>query len=460
MNSKGTRKTNGEGCIYTTIAKQKRKKFLNHECSICSECTNKCNRAAFEKCDKCRNCKTDCLKYCDRYYCTERVQAQITINGRQTTVANEKKRKDAVSKKIEAEAKAQTKNYIQKSGIKLIDVCRKVQDEKFDANKICANTKDTDRYHFKHIESWPGFDKPVQKVTYQDINEFLNSITYLSQSEIGKIAAKIKAGLNKCIIDKIIAYSDNPMPKVTIPISDKSTKKVEAFEVEEQRKLMNYIQNNPLIASPKCKYDEETIKNLIICLLLSGTRIGELGALDYDTRIDLDEKRFIINRSLTREDGKVIMGKTTKTGRKKIQVGEVDERYVPLDIFDEELMINTIKSQIKIAKANPKNKEHLLFCDKNGNYISHTSLDNIFKRICREAKVKLNLVKGCFLHMCRHTAATRMLEAGMDIFVIAQILGHSDITQLKKRYAHTLMTYVNKQLKNSQAYYAEELKAS
>ena len=35
MNKKGTRNTNGEGCIYTTIAKQKRKKFLSEECSIC-----------------------------------------------------------------------------------------------------------------------------------------------------------------------------------------------------------------------------------------------------------------------------------------------------------------------------------------------------------------------------------------------------------------------------------------
>ena len=48
---------------------------------------------------KCEECKTECLHYCDRFYCYERNQVQITINGKQTTVANEKKRKDAVEKK-------------------------------------------------------------------------------------------------------------------------------------------------------------------------------------------------------------------------------------------------------------------------------------------------------------------------------------------------------------------------
>ena len=147
------------------------------------------------------------------------------------------------------------------------------------------------------------------------------------------------------------------------------------------------------------------------------------------------------------------MGKTTKTGRKKISQGQLDERYVPFDIFDENLLYATVKDQLNNAHSNFRNKEHLLFCQLDGSYIDYRCINNIFKRICREAGVKLDLTTGCHVHMCRHTGATRMIEAGMDLLVIAAILGHSDDTQIKETYGHILNRYKNKQLKNSRAYY-------
>jgi integrase len=38
-------------------------------------------------------------------------------------------------------------------------------------------------------------------------------------------------------------------------------------------------------------------------------------------------------------------------------------------------------------------------------------------------------------HDLRHTFATRMANAGVDIFTLAELLGHSDI-RITKRYAH------------------------
>ena len=55
--------------------------------------------------------------------------------------------------------------------------------------------------------------------------------------------------------------------------------------------------------------------------------------------------------------------------------------------------------------------------------------------------------------MCRHTAVTRMIEAGMDLLVIATILGHVDDRQIRETYGHILNSYRNKQLKNSKSYY-------
>lgn len=456
MNKKGTRNTNGEGGIYNTIAKHKRKKFLSEECSICKECKDRSacnNRQGYDKCIKCEQCKTECLNYCDRFYCYDRNQAQITIDGKQTTVANEKKRKDAVLKKKETEALVQTKNYIKKNGITIIEICKKIDKNKFEAGKIGKNTRSKDKYHYRYIENCESFQKPVQKVTYQDVNDFLNSIRHLSQSEIGKIVNKLNACFKESVLDRIIAYPDNPMLRITIPTSFQTKKQVEAFEIDEQRKLMHHIRTQPLIKSCRCNYDEKTLRNLFICLLLTATRIGELGALDFDNRVDLSSNGFIINRTLSQEDGKIIMGETTKTGKKKIEQGLIDERLVPFDLFDESLMLQTVKDQLKVAKSNLNNKEHLLFCQLDGSYIDYRCINNIFKRICREAGVKLDLTQGCHVHMCRHTGATRMLEAGMDLLVIAHILGHSDDRQIRETYGHILNRYKNKQLKNSRSYY-------
>ena len=257
-------------------------------------------------------------------------------------------------------------------------------------------------------------------------------------------------------MNKIIAFPDNPMLRIETPTSIQKKEPVQAFEVDEQRKLMKYILTQPLIKSSKCNYDEETLRNLFICALLSAARIGELGAIDITKNIDLKEGGFIINKTLTCDDGKIVMGETTKTGKKKIEQGLVDERFIPFDIFDEKLMIETVKKQIKNAKSNPNNKENLLFCQLDGSYIDHRCINNIFKRICREAGVKLDLPKGCHTHMCRHTAVTRMIEAGMDLLVIAAILGHVDDRQIKETYGHILAKYRNKQLKNSRSYYKQQ----
>lgn len=458
MNKKGTRRANGEGSIYNTIQKIKRPEKLDYECDICKNCTDRTecnNRTGTKKCQKCTEC-TSCLTYCDRFYCYQRYQAQISIDKKQTTVANESKKKAAVDKKLETEAKIQTKTYVKKNGITIIEVSKRVRNNKFEAGKIGKNTKSKDQYHYKHLEEWDDFKKPVQQITYQNINKFLNSIRYLSQSEIGHIVNKLNEAFMECVLDKIIAYPDNPMLRITIPTSLQTKKKVEAFEVDEQRKLMHYIRTQPLIKSSRCNYDERTLRNLFICLLLSAARIGELGALDYTKHLDFSAGGFIINRTLTQEDGKILMGEHTKTGQRKVSKGQLDERFVPFDIFDEKLLTDTVKNQIQNSRSNFNNKEHLLFCKKDGSYIDYRCLNNIFKRICREAGVKLELPNGCHVHMCRHTGATRMIEAGMDLLVIASILGHVDDRQIKETYGHILARYRNRQLKNSRAYYKQQ----
>jgi integrase len=53
-----------------------------------------------------------------------------------------------------------------------------------------------------------------------------------------------------------------------------------------------------------------------------------------------------------------------------------------------------------------------------------------FKSACKRAEIK-----GLRLHDLRHTAASWMVEAGVDLVTVSKILGHSSI-QMTMRYAH------------------------
>jgi len=132
-----------------------------------------------------------------------------------------------------------------------------------------------------------------------------------------------------------------------------------------------------------------------------------LGALNLDEHINLLKKFIIVDRTLTKdENGKIKIGTTTKTGKRQKKVAK---RNINFNLFSEELYELVINDQIQNARSNVNNTENLLFCTKDGHYIRESSITNIFKRICREAGIKLELTTGCFIHMTRHTGISFMI---------------------------------------------------
>ena len=74
----------------------------------------------------------------------------------------------------------------------------------------------------------------------------------------------------------------------------------------------------------------------------------------------------------------------------------------------------------------------LLQCKKDGTYIIPSQINQIFKRVCREAGVKKSLVTGCNTHMTKHTFVTRAIESGMSLLTISKLVGTS-VRELEKR---------------------------
>ena len=71
-----------------------------------------------------------------------------------------------------------------------------------------------------------------------------------------------------------------------------------------------------------------------------------------------------------------------------------------------------------------------MFFNSNGEKINSNVLRTAFYSVLREVGFD-----NFRLHDLRHTFATRLAQAGVDIFKISKLLGHKDI-KMTQRYAH------------------------
>lgn len=86
----------------------------------------------------------------------------------------------------------------------------------------------------------------------------------------------------------------------------------------------------------------------------------------------------------------------------------------------------------------PKKFEYVFFNEETKSHVK--DIKTAFKAACRRAKKdpkddKDPGIVGLRLHDLRHTAASKMIEAGADLVTVSKILGHSSI-QMTMRYAH------------------------
>ncbi len=327
--------------------------------------------------------------------------------------------------------------------------------DKLDSNQIGDNSYNRNKCTINKINKLGLGSLKIQEITKEEVQKAINKIENESQSNIDKVYDELNAVFKNAVKNKII--SENIIEKVTKPTSKKAKKVAVPFSLKEENQLIKYIEKDNIELHGNSKIDEVSMKNIIILSLLTGMRIGEIGAINYEEDINFENKYFEIRHTLTKEKdtNKVIIGETTKTGRVNRKNHKLDFRIVPFCVFNEKIIEKILQEQIKIAKENKHNTQNLLFCQKDGDYIKHSKITTAFKEICREAEVKQNLPKGCHIHMTKHTFVTRCIEAGIDLITISNIVG-TTVRVLEKTYAHILLEFTVQELGKLNEYYKEK----
>lgn len=102
----------------------------------------------------------------------------------------------------------------------------------------------------------------------------------------------------------------------------------------------------------------------------------------------------------------------------------------PQDIRDNKIFIWESKTgKSRVIPMNAKVREVFLYRKDFSDHSIHYC-----EKQWRKVRIALNLPAEAILYACRHTFATRMLEKGADIQLLANILGHSTLT-MTARYA-------------------------
>ena len=429
-----------------------RKSKNNKEKNVCANCEINAKIQRSKNIDKEK--EYDLCKGCEKCYVSKSCKALLTIGRDQTTgktnrktfVANteEQALTEALQYKLDLDKNGGPR-IITKSNKTLVELLNPCINEQFMLNKIDKSTLKRKMDTLKQISKASFANKPIAKVTREEVVSYLSSLSKYSESTIKQNYELLCMGFGEAEYQKII--QENFMAgykRIIKPKSEYVSRKRKSLTIQEERKLVDYLMN---VSYEKCSY-----KYLLLWQLTTGMRIGETLVLDYKNDISLSANKVDIKRTQTKdENGNIIIGETTKTdnGRRT-------------------LTMNNISKQImqKALEHKVKNKDNLLFCKKDGTMILENTINSCLKRIAlklgigifEEPNTKGKTVKktDVHTHMLRGTFATRCAEAKIAPVVLKQILGHKDISVTMKYYIDVDGSFIESETDNAIQYLVDK----
>ena len=287
----------------------------------------------------------------------------------------------------------------------------------------------------------PGFGKNrISEIKKSDVKRFYNLLAderCLKVSTIDSVHTVLHQVLDMAVDDDYLRA--NPSNNVLKELKQShvfKTEKRKALTRSEQELLLNYLQNSDLY---KHWYP------IIAVMVGTGLRVGEVTGLRW-CDIDLDGGMIDVNHTLVYYNHRETEGKKGCYFTINTPKTEAGNRQVPMLDFVKEAFL----MERKFQEENHIHCETIIdgytdfiFVNRFGKAQHQGTLNKAIRRIIRDCNDKVLLedenpevlLPHFSCHSLRHTFTTRMCEAGVNIKVIQDALGHSDISTTLNIYA-------------------------
>ena len=266
--------------------------------------------------------------------------------------------------------------------------------------------------------------KDIQGVTPYDLEKYLDGLSSYKlngrkfsngekakERKLASLRSLYKYLYKKELIDSNVTLKVD-MPK----IHEKPIIRLDSDEVEKMISLVesgDYLTDRQRSANYVTKIRDKAI---LFLFLGTGIRVSELVGLNKSD-IDFEKGLFTVTR---------------KGGNKSIlylpaQTVQALKEYISW--LDQQLLENTELSQ-KLRNAD----KDILFYALQGKKCSRIGVRTVEKLVKKYAEYAAPL-KKITPHKLRSTYATNLYRATEDIYVVADVLGHSDVNTTKRHYA-------------------------
>ncbi len=251
--------------------------------------------------------------------------------------------------------------------------------------------------------------RPLRSVAPSHIERWVAELkaSGKSSSTIRQVYTVLRAILDTAVRDKLLAL--NPAAEVSRP----RVHRTEAGHLtpEELRAL--------LVAAETTRY-----RPLFALLANTGLRRGEALALRW-ADVDLKNHTLRIGATLSRVNGELIRTSTkTATSRRNVPISPVAVEILKA-LRERQRAERTIAGSEWVATP-------FVFTTETGEPSDPRNALRAFKSAARRA----GLPATVGLHTLRHTAASTMLENGVPLKVVSEILGHSSVAITGDVYGH------------------------
>ena len=362
---------------------------------------------------------------------------QYVYNGKRKTLKQRKNEQSREFKKRVTSLKnsIDTGNYVETNKDTLLMILERYIEQKnkdgITSDRTYLRDTETLNQIKKTCNNW--INKPIQKVTVENIEDSKENMRKYSNSTIDKIWISLKKGFKIAYARRKISYNIMEDETLTKPISKKAAKVVTALSKKEEKKLIKILISN------KHKYN-----NILLLQLYTGMRIGEVLALSKDC-INFKNNTITVYRTITRNiHGKAILGEHTKTFDKKTGIDNGKRTFT---------MKPNVKEIIqKIYSNKITNINNLLFWDYDKNFfITDGEVNSYLTRLNDKYKILDNPNETLSTHRLRHTFITRCQENGVSLPVIQKIVGHVKGSKITNNiYTDVSLDFITKELKKIQ----------